>query len=685
MQMQNRLLKMWIFLLCSAVVVVCTFDNSRVSANSTKLHNRNAVASDRDGNGCDGDFEFRGMIQALPNTAGFIGDWMVSGRTVHVSANTEIEREGGQVAVGAYAEVEGCLQTDGSVIAKEIEVKSSPGGGMNSEFTGTVEELPTTTDRLGDWKVSGVVVHVTAMTLINQAKMMVAVGVRVEVEGSRRQDGSVDAFKIEVKSEMDVDQHEFRGTIESLPDTPGRIGQWSVSGRKVNVTANTRIKPDAMSVAIGNVVEVEGSMAQDGSINATEIEVKFKNGMGNFAEFDGTVEMLPGTPGQIGVWTVSGRKVNVDANTKIVTKGQSPAASLVAVGSRVKVKGSLQTDGSVNAARIKVKIRDEFEFSGKIESLPATSDLVGDWRVAGRTVHVTAMTEIERKYSMVAVGAFVEVEGMLQADGSVLAREIEVKQGSAGGAYMNFNAVTTVSAASYKDDNAPEGIVAGFGVKMSPSTALAGQLPLPTSLANVSVLVDGRQARLFVVTSGQINYQLPSGTPKGTASVLITNNGQVIAQGTVDVSSVAPSMFTANATGEGPPAGAVLRITATGKQVYEAVARFDASLGKLVPVPIVRRPGEQLFLIMYGTGMKQAPNTDGNSSNGVAESVSVTIGGVNAQVAFAGSAPGFAGLEQMNVRIPDNAPSGATVTVVVKVRDVLNIQKQANGVTMALQ
>jgi uncharacterized protein (TIGR03437 family) len=602
--------------------------------------------------------------------------------------NTKIEREDGQIAVGAHVEVEGCLQTDGSIVAQEIEVKSDSDDEKEYSFTGTIDDLPATTDRLGDWTVSGTIVHVSAMTFIKQDKMMVAVGVKVEVEGSRRADGSVDAYEIEVKYDIGAGQVSFRGTIESLPDAAGRIGQWSVSGRTVNVTSNTRIKPDSMSVAIGNVVQVIGTInQQNNSIDATDIQVKFNYGNGgNFVQFYGVVEVLPGTPGQIGMWTVSGRMVNVDANTKIVPMGQGQGLSTLAVGSIVEIKGPMQSDGTINALKIKVKNRNgRVEFKGKIESLPASPDLVGDWVVSGRTVHVTADTEIERKYGMVAVGAFVEVEGLQQSDGSINAREIEVKQGNAGGAYMNFNPATTVSAASYQDDNAPEAIVSVFGTKMSPATAVASQIPLPTNLSGVSVYVDGKQTRLFAVTPNQINYQIPTGTPTGTASVVVTNNGQVISQGTVDISKVAPSMFTANASGQGVPAGALLRIRANGQQVYEALARFDAAQGKFVPAQIVRRAGEQLFLILYGTGLKQAPNTDGNAGNGAAESVQVSIGGVNAQVAFAGSAPGFVGLEQMNVRIPDNAPAGATVTVEVKVRDFLNVQKQANSVTISLQ
>src|SRR5262245_15380287 len=75
----------------------------------------------------EGDFEFRGVIEALPNTPGFIGDCTVSGRTVRVSAATEIEQEDGQVMVGATVEVEGFVQTDNSIKAEEIEVESGPG------------------------------------------------------------------------------------------------------------------------------------------------------------------------------------------------------------------------------------------------------------------------------------------------------------------------------------------------------------------------------------------------------------------------------------------------------------------------------------------------------------------------------------------------------------------------------
>lgn len=62
---------------------------------------------------------------------------------------------------------------------------------------------------------------------------------------------------------------------------------------------------------------------------------------------------------------------------------------------------------------------------GRVESLPG-ADLIGDWKVAGVVVHVTAETEIDQEHGSVQVGAMVKVEGTFRADGSLDAKEVEV-------------------------------------------------------------------------------------------------------------------------------------------------------------------------------------------------------------------------------------------------------------------
>jgi uncharacterized protein (TIGR03437 family) len=363
--------------------------------------------------------------------------------------------------------------------------------------------------------------------------------------------------------------------------------------------------------------------------------------------------------------------------------------SELGVGARVEVTGVTQSDVSINATRIEIKTSAGSPSAGilygKIEMLPMALNLIGDWKVAGKTVRVTAATIIERKYDQIASGAFVEVFGSAQPDGSINASKIEAKQGLGNGAFMSFEPVATVSAASYHEENAPESIVSAFGSNLASGTTIATSQPLPLSLWNVSVLIDGRQARLFFVSPNQINYQIPADVPSGVANVMVSNQGQVVSQGTIVVSNVALSLFTADASGQGAPAGLLLRIKSNGEQVYESLVRFDATQNKLIPAPIVRHAGEQLFLILFGSGLRNAPNSDGDSANGVAERVEATVGGVNAPALYAGIAPGYVGLEQLNIQIPDAAMANPNTTVTVRVRDVLNNLKQANSVTISIQ
>src|SRR5581483_4414456 len=411
------------------------------SVNATKIEVRLASAG-------GAEIKISGNIEQLPSTPGRVGDWKVAGKTVHVSATTRIEQEDVQPAVGVFVSVEGMQQSDGSINALEIETKS----GLSSEtrLIGKVEELPSTTGRIGDWKVSGRTVHVSAGTKINQQDEAVAIGVTVKVEGIPQADGSINATEIETKSEADdnEDNHvSFRGTVEALPGTAGQIGDWKVSGRTVHVTAGTRVKLEFGPVAVGSVVEVEGSRQTDGSINASKIETEdpVSAGVGNnpgFSKFFGKINSLPSTQGFIGEWNVGGQKLNVTASTRIEQEhGQVVVGALVEVVAVMKVSG-------LEAVRVEVKQSSGnsagfLKFFGTVSALPAAQSLVGDWTVGGKTIHVTASTRIEQEKGKVAVGAFVEVVGNQRADGSIDATEIEVKtenglpQGSTG--FVSFH------------------------------------------------------------------------------------------------------------------------------------------------------------------------------------------------------------------------------------------------------
>ncbi|MFN0084368.1 MAG: hypothetical protein ACKVX9_03165 [Blastocatellia bacterium] len=211
-------------------------------------------------------------------------------------------------------------------------------------------------------------------------------------------------------------------------------------------------------------------------------------------------------------------------------------------------------------------------------------------------------------------------------------------------------AVASVSGADFKGPSlAPESIVAAFGAALAIDTQSAATTPLPTELGGTRVLVrdsagQERAAPLFFVSPTQINFQIPPGTATGSAAVTIVSGYGTSSVGAAQIVRVRPGFFAANANGRGLAAGVILRIRSDGRQIYEAIALPDPITGQMLPAPIDLGPaGDQVFLILYGTGIR------GRSSLGA---VSATIGGEPAEVQFAGAHSTLIGLDQVNLRIP---------------------------------
>ena len=218
-----------------------------------------------------------GVIESLPGTADLVGDWVVSGTSVHVTADTEIEQEDGPIAVGATVEVEGTALADGSITADKIEVKDAEDEDEfgEIEFEGFVQALPATADLVGDWTVSGLLVHVTTETKIEDEGGSIAVGSAVEVKGLLGADGSVTAEKIETQDAEDVDEDSISllGTATVVPSTADRSGKWRVSTHSVQVLHSTKIVHEGR-LGRGSTVRVFGTFRANGSIRASKIVVK---------------------------------------------------------------------------------------------------------------------------------------------------------------------------------------------------------------------------------------------------------------------------------------------------------------------------------------------------------------------------------------------------------------------------
>jgi uncharacterized protein (TIGR03437 family) len=238
--------------------------------------------------------------------------------------------------------------------------------------------------------------------------------------------------------------------------------------------------------------------------------------------------------------------------------------------------------------------------------------------------------------------------------------------------------VATVSAASFlPTELAPESIAAAFGDKLATQTVIANTVPLPTTLAGTTVKVRDsagaeRNAPLFFVAPTQINYLMPSGTATGPTTIMVTSGDGTISLGLLGIATVAPGLFTANASGQGVATAVALRVTANGTLSYEPVAQFDAAQGRFVPVPIDLGPAtDQLFLILYGTGVR---------FRSALSAASATIGGEVSEVLFVGPADGFVGLDQCNLRIPRALAGRGIVNLALTVDG-----KAANPVTVQIK
>lgn len=403
--------------------------------------------SRRDGEDCGGvpsgdaaaEVEFRGFIEVLPDE-GLTGTWTVSGRTVVVAEFTELEQDDGVgLAVGSCVEVEGSLRDDGAVVATSVEAEdddrcSSPGmdDPSEDEVQGIVESVPAL-GLLGELVVSGVVVEVTGSTEIKAELGPLVAGACVKAEGSTTEEGVLVAREVRVLATgacgaANGVSIEFTGQVASGP-SGGVEGEWMIAGRTVIVDAATELYLELGPLEPGVCVRVEGSPSAAG-VAAVEIRVLGESCPGLLAldldlSFQGRVQTAP-EEGVEGTWRISGRTVLVDADTQVELNGSTPAAGLC-----VEVQGEWSSPGVFAASRLAVSGENcgfgpggpsrEVEITGRVEAVPP-SGRNGRWVINGIDVVVSAMTEID---DAPAAGSCVRVEGAMNGEGALVAREIE--------------------------------------------------------------------------------------------------------------------------------------------------------------------------------------------------------------------------------------------------------------------
>ncbi|HEX6945374.1 MAG TPA: DUF5666 domain-containing protein [Casimicrobiaceae bacterium] len=229
----------------------------------------------------DDDGEFTGAVEAMP-ASGLAGSWRIAGRTVIVVSTTRLDQEHGGFRVGATVEVHGIAGGQGVVTASTLEVQSGgaatpvpPGPGALVELVGLVESLPA--GSIGEWRVAGRAVEVSATTVLDDEDGAFAAGVTVEVHGTLQASGGIAATRIERTrgNGASAPALRFWGQVEAMPAAAtAPLGQWRIGGRVVSVVASTQIEQEDGPLAIGAIAEVSGWLQGDGVILARELQTR---------------------------------------------------------------------------------------------------------------------------------------------------------------------------------------------------------------------------------------------------------------------------------------------------------------------------------------------------------------------------------------------------------------------------
>jgi uncharacterized protein (TIGR03437 family) len=199
---------------------------------------------------------------------------------------------------------------------------------------------------------------------------------------------------------------------------------------------------------------------------------------------------------------------------------------------------------------------------------------------------------------------------------------------------------------------------------MATTTQSAGSRPLPTELDGTRIIIKDsagieRVAPLFFVSPTQINYQLPAGLATGSATATVMSGFGSSSVGTIQIVDIAPGLFSAESTGKGFAAAVALRVKDDGTLIYEPVVIFDQTQNKFLAVPIdLSQPREQVFLILFGTGLRARSSL---------AAVTAAVGGMNCEVIYAGPQNDFVGLDQINVRLLPSLIGKGEVDVAVTV------------------
>jgi uncharacterized protein (TIGR03437 family) len=214
------------------------------------------------------------------------------------------------------------------------------------------------------------------------------------------------------------------------------------------------------------------------------------------------------------------------------------------------------------------------------------------------------------------------------------------------------------NAANFFGRFAPGMLASIFSFPSAPfgaATASFTASPIATTLGDVQVSVGGTTAPLLYASPGQINFQVPDATPVGALEeiqVARVSTGQVLASWLFQIDAESPGLFTVNGSGSGQVAAlnqdGSLNNGANPAKAGSIVMLYATGQGPISGMPVAGQVAQGLF------ATTETPQ------------VFINAGFVPpGDVQWSGLAPGFAGLWQINVKVPADAPPGDVVVFII--------------------
>ncbi len=372
-----------------------------------------------------------------------------------------------------------------------------------------------------------------------------------------------------------------------------------------------------------------------------------------------------------------GHVLGLSHNDNCVT-GHTVMESIVDLAERRRDLSSAETEGvkflypADDQQRIRLFDADKkLHFDARVGGYPPFAQTVNIYGLNGRNWKATSsaswlsadlpagimdsqeMVDIYVDSSGMAAGTYEGTVSVNEVDSpgppATIAVTLEVSPANAEADYPQVSSAGIVNGANLLSQRlAPGSIITIFGSQLSTQTEQATSFPIPTTLGGTEVAINGELAPLLFVSPNQINAIVPVGSLAGRGGLIVR-------------------------TGFGQNRWTPFEVTTAAPEIFMLDERHAIAVNQDGSLNTAENPAAQgsiLSVYFTGQGATSPPVANGQRApygpfSLVSSNASVSIGGQQADTTYLGLAPGYAGLAQANIIVPQGLtgelPVGITI------------------------